>query len=381
MAWFRRRGYGGYRRRYRPRRYTRTVYVRAPARRRRRTTTRRRTVRKAKAPKMTRFQVAQVNPFHPDAVGAKIPDANSMPSCAVQIADSATVAVDAVFGAACVAFRPYVTGTLVTATPSAATTWAWTAGFGGQSNSARQSSITANFSLVRPVAHGVRITSSLSPNTVTGFVHVAIFPGNVFNVTTWDFPTTTTQMINGTIYKKVPLALLCGKSLTVVNRTIDFSNEKYNDPASDNAATGTDMSFNNTGWGTIIVAVEGAPVSSNAIQVEGLFHLECIPLKTGVADASGAAEFNPTTIRVTSNFVNSSEPIVVSDSNENEIAAERLRGFLGGMYDAAADVAGSYAYDAGRAVVGAGLSAAARAFGGTRGIYTGNLASVRTLMN
>lgn len=376
MAYFRRYGYGGYRPRYRPRsRYSpRVVYAR-PVRRRRRKKTAKKATKKKKSVSMTRFQVATINPFHPDAVGAKLPDANSMPSCPVQMVDTVGMVADGTYGGAAMAFRPFPTGTYIAgASIASATSWTWSAAFGSSTDSSRKTSITSNFTLVRPVAHGVRVSSALSPNTVTGFVHVAIFAGNMFNVTTWDFPTTTAMMSNGTIYKRVPLALLTNKSITIVNRSVDFSNEKYVDPASDVVAQGTDLSFQTTGWGTIIVFVEGAPVNSTAVNVEQLTHLECIPLKSGVADASPAARYNPGTIRVTSDFVNRADPVIISDGNENDVANERST-FFSGVYDAVSERAAAGAYSYGRYAAGAGMSLISQAIRGryAPGVNAGNL--------
>lgn len=382
---YRRRYGGGFRRRYgggynnRP--ATRTVYVRAPVKRRkRRTVKRRKVMAKPKAKALTRFEVAQVNPFHQDAIGCKIPDANSMPSCCVQMLDTATMTTDAVFGGAVMAFRPYPTGVRVSgASVASATTWTWAAAFGNQTNSTRLSSITGNFSLVRPVAHGIRLTSALSPNTVTGFVHIGIFASDIFNVTTWDFPANVSDLSNIALYKKIPLALLCGKSATIVNRTVDFSSERYFDPASDLVAQGSDISFQTTGWGTIIVFVEGASVATGALQVEMLTHLEAIPLKTGLADASAAARYSPATIGEVTDFVNRSDPVVVSDQNEDGVAHERSGGFFSGVLDAANEYASGNRYEIGQQVFRLANRVARRyAAGGggyeTRGIYTGNLA-------
>jgi len=378
MAYYGRRRYGGgYRRRtsYRRRRssrYGRTprvvVNMPRPAKRRRRR------VAKKKAP-MTRFQVAQMNPFHPDAVGAKLPDANSMPSCAVQIQDNVPISTDGTNGTGTIAFRPYPTGVRTAAASAGASSWAWAPAFGSVANSVRQPSVVANFSLVRPVAHGIRLTSNLSPNTVTGEVHVAVYASDLYGKTTWDFPANTTEMSNLTVYKRFPLALLSTKSITIVNRTMDFSSEKYVDPANDVAETAGDLTFNTTGWGTIIVSVTGAPVSSSVVQVESLIHLEAIPLKTSVADASPAARYNPATIMRVSEYVDRADPVVVSTSNENDVIRERST-FLGGVADYVSETVSSVAYPAGRAAgrwaVNAGASYVMNQFGGTAGFNQGN---------
>lgn len=325
---------------------------------------------------MSRFKLAQANPFHPEAVGVKYPDANSTPSCSIQCADTITLVTNA-SGGTTKGFRPVITGSWV---DDSGTMLSWSAAFGGMQDSSRKSSITSNFNQIRPVAHGIRLTSALSPNSVTGFVHVSLHQPNMFNQTTWDFPTSVAQMCNAVTYKKIPLAVLCTKALTFVNRTVDFSSERYFDPSSDLTATGTDLTFQNTGWGVIIVAIEGAPASQSVVQVEQLVHYEAIPLKSGVADASPAARFSPTVIADTTDFVNNADPIVITDQNENQVLAER--GFLGGMYDAVSDVASRNAYAAGRTVANAAMGYAANAIrGGGGGVWLGNPNGYQALTN
>lgn len=366
---YRRKTYGGYRK-YR-RRYS---------------TYRRRYRRRKQIPtfgrmrKLTRFQIAQADPFDQEAIGAKIPDANSMPSCPVQVCDTKTMTTDATHGVSVVAVRPFASITFVdSSAPTGTTAWGWTAAYGGAVASARNSSITSNFTLIRPVAHGCRLTSGLSPNTVTGYVHVAIFAGNMFGATTWDFPTTVTQMTNGTIYKKIPLAQICTQSVTVVNRSVDFSNERYVGATSNVAANATDLNFQTTGWGTIIIAVEGGPLNTAVVQIENLIHLECIPLKTGIADASPAAPYNPQTLADVTNGQNSADPIVMSSSNEGEVRNARLPAFMAGMRDTLSGVGSRFAYRAGQAAanyaVGTAVSAA-QSF-----LWRGNPAAHLTLTN
>nr|WAE43285.1 MAG: capsid protein [Cressdnaviricota sp.] len=375
---YRRSGYrsrrGGYRSGYRRGSY-RSSYRRGSYRRRRR-----QIGSFNKMNRLSRFQVAQADPFDAEAVGCKIPDANSMPSCPLQVCDTKTLTTDATYGATVCAIRPFASVYAVdSSAPTAATTWGWTAAYGGAVASTRNSAITANFTLVRPVAHGCRLTSGLSPNSVTGYVHVAIFAGNFFGASTWDFPTNVSQMTNGTIYKKIPLAQLCTQSVTVVNRSVDFSNERYVASSSNVVGNAGDLQFQTTGWGTIIIAVEGAPVSVPVLQIENLIHLEAIPLKSGIADASSAAAYSPQTLADVTNGQNKADPIILSNSNEGEVRSARLPAFMQGMMDTLGDVGSRVAYRAGTATaqyaVGAAASAA-QAF-----LWRGNPAAHLTLRN
>lgn len=369
-----RRRYSSRRRRsYRRRSYgSRTprvvVNMPRPAKRRRRTA-------KKKAPPLTRFQVAQMNPFHPDAVGCKIPDSNSMPSCAIQQVDNMTLTTDAAFQVAVSAFRPFASATRVTGVAASTNSWTWPAAYAG-TNSSRQANIVTNFSLLRPVAHGVRLTSSLSPNTVVGEVQIGIYASEMYGEATWDFPASTSELGNLTVFKKFPLAALCSKSVTIVNRTMDFSAEKYLDPASSVAANGTELTFQTTGWATIVVAVVGAGLSTTAVNVEQIVHFEAIPKKTSVASASPAALLNVATLAQVGEYVDRSDPVVMTDANENAVIRQRQDSFIGGI----TDQLGEYAYGAGRGLARMGVAAAMRyaagyANGGglaANGIFAGN---------
>jgi hypothetical protein len=131
-------------------------------------------------------------------------------------------------------------------------------------------------------------------------VHVGIYTNNLLGATTWSLPINISQLGNAVWYKKFPLAMLTAKPLTVINKIGDVSGQLYRGVTTDLGAAGTDVTFQTSGWGTIIIAVTGAPVSSTVAVVEGIVHLEGQPSATGVVSSSPASDFNPAELAATS---------------------------------------------------------------------------------
>lgn len=348
---------------------TRTVYrtryrsKRAPARRKRSTRRRRVGVRTnaVRRRPLSKFTLANINPFDQNADGCKIPDANTYPSTSVRVEDEVTSTTDAVYGVFAQAFRPYPTATKITATAASASSWSWTAAYGGASNSSRLSSITSNYSLVRPVAHGLKLYCPAASTTITGFVHVCVYAQSEIG-TTWSYPTSISQMNNCMFYQRFPLSLLTQKSVTVVNKFLDTSATRYVDPSSDVAAQATDMTFQTEGWGAIIVAVESAPVSTSALTLELITHLECTPLASGLNSATPAAPYNIESLQNVSRVAGRTPASFVQGEEESYLQA--AANALGrGAYDFLGSTASRYAYSAGRAAAQAGFGYAFRRFG------------------
>ena len=273
---------------------------RAPARKRRSTLRRRAPLRRrrmamggvAPARTLSKFLLGQIDPFNSNVKGAKVPDSNTYPSCAVTIEDETTLTTDATYKLAVTAFTPYLPYASIAATAATASTWTWTAAYGGATASSRQASVTSNYTLIRPVAHGVKIYAPTAPTTTTGFCHIAIVAASDQLKTTWNFPTTISQLNNCMWYRRVPLALLTQKSVTVTNKFLDMTATRYFDPSSGIIAQGADNTFQAPGWATIIVAVESSTASTNAVVVEQIEHIEALPLASGVNDSSPAAPYN-----------------------------------------------------------------------------------------
>lgn len=341
---------------------TRTVYRtryrrRAPARRKRAVRRRRRGVRynlrQAPRARMSKFVLANIDPFNPNADGCKIPDANTYPSSAIRAEDELTQNADGTYGVTVSAFRPYVTGYRVAGTAASASTWTWTAAYGGTTNSTRQSGIVNNYELVRPVAHGIRIYCPAAATTITGFVHVCVYAQNLGG-TTWSFPTTIAQMNNCMFYQRYPLSMLTQKSVTVVNKFLDTSATRYLDPASDIASAESDLTFQTEGWGAIIVAVEGAPLGASAITIENVIHLEALPLPSGINSASPAAPYNISSLETVSRVAGHT-PASFVQGEEDSYLAQAANAIGQGAYSVLGDAIPRFGYAAGRYAASAGL--------------------------
>lgn len=280
---------GGYRRRRftRRRRYTRRRR-RSYGRKRMKKFSRR--VRgKGRLPK---FLIAQIDPFDTRADGCKVPDLNTFPSTPIKCTDTWSGLTTDANGLKAMAFIPFIKNTRVDGVAGTSSSWTWAAAFGGGTDSVRGSSVNSNFSLIRPVAHGLRISCVGAPTAVTGNIHVAIVSSSMLAKTTWNLPVNITRMANAMFYAKYPLAMFTQQNLTVVNKFLDMTSSRYIDPVSDSSDTASDMSLQSSGWGTILIVIEGCPANTVELSIEQIVHFEGIPFETGVDTSSPASPFS-----------------------------------------------------------------------------------------
>jgi len=157
---------------------------RAPARRRRRAPVRRRAAssrrrqtarRTARQRGLTKFELAQVNPFDRRVIGVKIPDSNTQPSDTFYSEDRFSITTGATDYAQTRAFLPNLSVAMVVANNFSSSSWTWPPAYAGTS-SAVYTDAQSNFVGVRPCGHGVKISCPSAPTSVTGFVHVAMYP-------------------------------------------------------------------------------------------------------------------------------------------------------------------------------------------------------------
>jgi len=283
------------------RRATRKSYRRKSYRRpsyRRRAPVRRRTLPMRRVPRpISKFELGQINPFDKNVYGAKIPDSNTQPSTTSVAEDRVVFTGSATDMAQCKAFFPNVSVAYVPSTDSSSSAWTWPAGYGGSVNSSVRAAFLASFSGIRPVAHGVRISSQAAPTSITGFVHVAVYPLETYGNTTWNLPVNLSQMAQLPWYRRYTIASLTQTPVIVVNKFLDCTATRYTDPGSQNANVATETGFQfGSGWCVVLVAVEGQPVLASNLSVENLTHFEAIPtFGTGsgsVFGTSPAAPFN-----------------------------------------------------------------------------------------
>jgi len=263
-----------------------------------------------------KFILAQLDPFEASVQGAKIPDSNTLPSISNTDVDLLTLQSSAVASDLCAfAFRPTYTWGSVTATPGAAVTWG--AAYAGTNRSKRTQYIAA-MELFRPVAHAVRLSCQLAPTTASGFVHIGLSTEAVTGVT-WAYPTTVATMSNLQYYKRVTLASLTQSPLTCINKWMDDTAFRYSDPTqSVNQATQQNF-HTDYAWATIVILVEGAPVSSNVLSVEHLLLSEGIPQRDGVIFGTPAAPNSPGALGAAGTAVAGTEPFHTEAEQESYI--------------------------------------------------------------
>lgn len=314
---------------------------------------------------LTRFALGQIDPFDERVLGAKIPDANTTPSSTAVANDEWNLTSDVLQTCNAAAYRPFLANNYVQANPTTGAAWTWPASFSGF-GSTRQTAIQNNNNLIRVCAHGVRIACPVAPTLVTGFVHIGLYAGSNLGKSTWDLPTSFAQMNQCVWYKRLPLATLTQRPMTIVNKFLDASSTIYHDPNSDGAATGTDVTFQQTGFCDIIVALEGIPIgTATQLGVETIIHVEGLPKATGILTPSPAAEFNPAEMARVSRIASVTDATMMQGDEDRHYAAA-YDAVVAGVQDAAGQVAGAIgeglrgvAYGVGQGAVHAAANLAA----------------------
>lgn len=312
------RSTGGYRRRYRRRPMYRTRRTYNTSRRRYRRRSNVEYVKASNVPRssLTRFTLAQVNPFDTRVYGAKIPDSNTMSSSTFQADDQIAIVQSATNQCRAQAFFPNLKCVTVPGSPSGPQTWSWPATFGGQVASSKLSSANSAFSVWRPVAHGLRISASQTLTNATGYVHICIIPMPMYNSTTYDLPQSVSTMSDSSWYYRWPLSMLTQKNLIIVNKFLDATSSKYIDTDSSMIAGANDVNFQvPSQWATIIVAVEnGGSGSTTLISIESLVHGEAVPAAGSLNQATPAAPFSPSTLSAASMIAGESPAAYTEES-------------------------------------------------------------------
>lgn len=263
----------------------------------------------------SKWALAQLDPFHPMAAGAKIPDTNTMPSVANSSTDQVSCPLATTGFLTGFAFRPMYNSAVISATPASASAVTWGATLTTNASDRRDlTAFAAQFEAVRPTAHAVRLVSQLSPTSATGFVHIGLSVESQWGSPagpTWSFPTTVNDMTGLSHYKRVTLASLTQSPLTVINKWIDEKGFNYQDASqiaalSPTAPNETSNAFG-TDWCTIVVLVEGAPATPSPLSAEHLLLTEAIPKKNSVLFGTQAAANSPGTMSAVSSMIGSND--------------------------------------------------------------------------
>lgn len=285
---------------------------------RRRTTTRVASARKkpcfcpGELSPAAKFALAQIDPFEPKCLGAKIPDSNTIPSIANADTDQVSLAAPSSNGnLIAIAFNPSYAAAMNAATDgAAAVTWS-SAAWATRRNYAN---VVASIEAIRPVAHALRVSSPLAPTSTVGFVHIGLAVESRIppsNTNAPDLPTTVNQMTGLAHYTRFTLASLTQSPVTVINKWIDETGFRYDDPrsgpnvqtpgATPTAVQSIQNSLNfGQSWATIVVMVEGQSTGSSPISFEHLLLTECIPRKDAFILGSAAAPHSPGTMSAVS---------------------------------------------------------------------------------
>nr|UOF76694.1 coat protein [Cressdnaviricota sp.] len=265
------------------------------------------------------YTLAQVNPFDRNCYDCRIPDANTAPSSPFFAYDELQMDMSTT-NAYCVACIPHCQYYAIAATnnvdPSG---WTWPAAFGGLNSQSKASSVTAQYTLARTVAHGIRISCGLSPTTVTGYVHVALYSLSDYGQTTWQYPTTIAQMTELPYYRRFTLAELTQGAVTISNKFNDISSRLYRDTSDTGKPTLTGTLYQwSQGWMSILVAVEGAPSGSRALVIESINHMEGQSKFSGLNQDGPAEPYSGPILDGTADYVARKDPVRKGDNNVSQ---------------------------------------------------------------
>lgn len=270
------------------------------------------------------FVVANYNPFLKEALGARVPDANTSPSFAFHIIDSANtgVAVTGANNTNATAYYPWVKPWKNTATDAAGSV-VWPADFTtAVVNSAKLTAIQAQCSFIRPVAHGIRIMSQVNPTAAQGYVHVALVPFGSETSFAAHLPATIGAMVDMPGYTRIPLATLSQKPMYITNNHIDTVAFEYKNPADDFNEASNLKAFTGAtnGWMAIVVFCDQTFVTgfgTAQIVVENIVHYEALP-KIGTSALTttlGAEPSRPSILAAVANML-SLRPNIQWDSDD-----------------------------------------------------------------
>lgn len=215
---------------------------------------------------------ALTNPFSDHARGAKIPDADSSRSVAMQIVDLNTFDADA-NGRLAVSFVGSMGGTVTAAATmnsTQVTAWSTTAALSDYTT------LTGALDKYRIVSWGIRVYSTLAPTSRSGWFKVITLPER--------FATPFTY--NSGFFEEVKAYPMTEDSVHWISKPIGSSWKEYS-------------TFASTGflaWDNVIVVAAGLPASAvGALCVEVVYNIEAQPKLgslTGSA-ATPAADYKP----------------------------------------------------------------------------------------
>lgn len=324
-----------------------------------------------------KFALAQIDPFDPKCLGAKIPDSNTMPSIANQDVDQVGLAVgsDAATVPYAIAFSPaYQQAILKSGVSAGGINWS----INGWQNRRNRDSVNQAIEGIRPVAHAIRMSCPLAPTSTTGFVHVGLAIENRYGASSGvpDFPTSVNEMTGLPHYRRFTLASLTQSPVTAINKWIDETAFRYDavgidQSFSDPAATLSDTTFNfNRSWAFIIVMVEAPPASSTVLSFEHLLSTEALPRRNAFIMGNLAAPNSPGTMSAVSSMQAETDFVHTEAEQESYIsqAVNELRRGAESAGEAAVEYVQPIFSRIGRYAADTAINYAVNAYTGTGGI-------------
>lgn len=266
------------------------------------------------------YKLALANPFHDDAVGARVPDMYSYPTATYHAEGTFMVKTNA-SGVGSVTILPHPFLSLIDMTGSTVNTpnGMFTYGAGDYYAAAKQSNLAGQLTNFRTVGMGIEIRNVSPPTSATGDVIIAKVPisgqlagptalGSLTDVQSMCKvvlgldPGSTTVGWTSDILElpdsdETSIQNLIGNALQVnckpINSDAFIMRATNNDAvvaAANNLASG--VVVNNSGvpnyidalvselfngWDAILITTQGAPVSQNVLEVKYIYHFEGTP--------------------------------------------------------------------------------------------------------
>jgi len=212
-------------------------------------------------------------PFHPKAVGARVPSYNGYPSSAFVLRDYTTVSSDG-SGIIMLAIRPRVKGYMLVGTESSGTI-SWN---GTPVDFPSLSSLESTYSAYRVVGMGIRLKTLLNYQQTGGKLVVCKVPDAGTNTTIGATVSYPTQQSGFYLFPKM-------ESVTandLLNNDFESSTDMVDISAVDYRAI--DVPYND-GWTDLVIFGTGFPASSPCLDAEIVIHVEGLPSSPNVGIA------------------------------------------------------------------------------------------------
>ena len=278
--------------------------------------------------KFPKYFKAQMNPFDMGGYGARIPDTNTAPSSSLYCYDEGVISTSAASKTVGALMMPSGGIFLYSGVEGASPAFSWNAvdWANAATRRAKDTAVASSYSLIRPVAHAVRLTCNGAAASVTGFVHIALVSVDTeaasLNASA-TIPKTLSNMASLPQYRRVTLSSLCENPLIVVNRFLDETAHRYVNVGA--GVTGNDVpaagskeaQFNvANSWMSILIVLESSSVGSNSVNFEDICHFEGQSLCSGLSRDFDAEPPNRPLLERVSHAVGMTEAVFYENSSE-----------------------------------------------------------------